>query len=354
MKKKTVSSLATPPDEKKRLIANANRGGMTLVLGAGISIASHVPGWNALAKAVWEERFPDKKSPWSGENNFQSPLTIPQFLPMVFELVFRNMEEEKFKALLKKHLYKSVAYPLRAGISNWSNNSLAIIAEAIVQEFGQDRERGIDSVITLNADDLLEQAVHFVAGIDGQFPIKIDPIKVYARSMHSFVGAPLRQSIPVYHIHGFLPSDREVKYLDSYDHMLIFTDTQYWATSASSFSFANRVMSHALAEGRCVFIGLSMTDINLLRWMGLRSYEEDQDMIAASKAKGFGIQSSVIKKVFDRHYWIRTASDDPTGFLSDFLKWRGISSIEIRDWEGDSFRKLMAACFPAKRKAHKA
>ena len=42
-------------------------------------------------------------------------------------------------------------------------------------------------------------------------------------------------------------------------------------------TFANRILSTALGEGRCVFIGLSMTDINILRWLALRIAMFDLD-----------------------------------------------------------------------------
>src|SRR6476660_7345287 len=94
-----------------------------------------------------------------------------------------------------------------------------------------------------------------------------------AKSCASWPGRhtyPLRgdkfRPIFIYHIHGFLPSNIRSNYggrsgrtfSDYFNHMLVFTDTQYWSTSATALAFANRVMLSALSESRCLFIGLSL------------------------------------------------------------------------------------------------
>ena len=346
MKRNAKAPLNPEPTYKERLIAQTKRGGVTLVVGAGISVARGIPNWNELAQAVWKEAFGARKSPWAEKSISHSPMTIPQFLPIVFELVYRKLGEGPFMDLLRKHLYAGVTYPDTEPGFKKSSETLAVIARLILQEYKRGSLRRIDSIITLNADDLLEQAVHVVDNMR-KMSFFNDIVRVHARSVHSFLGGPKRRAIPIYHIHGFLPSKkRDRLYADAFDHMLIFTDTQYWSMSASSMSFANRIMSHALGEGRCLFIGLSMTDINLLRWMGLGSYEKDRDLIAATKANVSKLQQVTIGKGYERHCWIRPAKDDPSGFLSEFLQLRGVNSVEIKDWKGEGFQQLMKACFP--------
>src|SRR5204863_4742116 len=112
---------------------------------------------------------------------------------------------------------------------------------------------------------------------------------VVTRPTHFAVRDESARPIPVYHIHGFLPSNIASNYggppgrtfSTLYDHMLVFTDAQYWSTSATALAFANRVMLSALSESQCLFIGLSMTDINLLRWLALRTLERDRDLAEA-------------------------------------------------------------------------
>jgi hypothetical protein len=217
--------------------------------------------------------------------------------------------EPAFLEALRSNLYSSkVRYPTDdlAGMRT-SSESLAVIARLIVQEYKRGSRRRIDAVITFNVDDLIEQAVHTVAGFGRKRPPPgKEVVRVVARATHSYLGGPLRRAIPVYHIHGFVPSNHMANYLRHFDHMLVFTDTQYWSTSAGAPTFANRVIASALGEGRCVFVGLSMTDINLLRWLALRTIEKDRDLSEVVRTAYAQMQRGFIDHAFERHFWIRT------------------------------------------------
>src|SRR5262249_17688360 len=157
------------------------------------------------------------------------------FLPIIFELAYRELGEPAFLKALKSNLYSSkVRYPADDLVGmRTSSETLAVIARLIVQEYKRDSRRRIDAVITFNVDDLIEQAVNTVAGLARKMPLPgKDVVRVVARATHSYLGGPLRRAIPVYHIHGFVPSDYTTRYLAHFDHMLVFTDTQYWSTSA--------------------------------------------------------------------------------------------------------------------------
>ena len=90
--------------------------------------------------------------------------------------------------------------------------------------------------------------------------------------------------MPIYHIHGYLPRVRKSG-RDAPD-TLVFTDRQYWDSVASPASFANRVMANALHDSHCVFVGLSMTDVNLMRWLGTHASEVRNDKRSEFVSKG--------------------------------------------------------------------
>ena len=318
------------------------RGSITLVLGAGISMPRGIPNWESLAKQLWEKCFGKRNSPWKCKNG-STPRQISQFLPMVFELVYNELGEDRFLNVLRKELYYNVKYPGDDPKFKKSYESLAVLARLILQEYNR-KFRRIDTIITFNADDFIEQAIYAVAGLKKSSPFT-EIVRVIARATHS--QSNLKRGIPLYHIHGFLPSNHVIKY-SKFDHMLVFTDAQYWSTSASALTFANRIMSSALSEGRCIFIGLSMTDINLLRWMALRNIELNRDIQEIERNQKSGINPEFLHRIFQRHFWIRPASDDPNGFLTKFFNIRGINSVEIKDWTGNSFQKLIEKCFSQK------
>jgi hypothetical protein len=158
--------------------------------------------------------------------------------------------------------------------------------------------------------------------------------------------------------------------------MLVFTDSQYWSTSASAFSFANRIVNTALSESVCVFLGLSMKDINLLRWLALRALDRDRDQLDFERTRllkwlgdrtqgvdsllpavqdflkaGLTSPSRALDTHFRRHFWIRPPLTDPGGFLTDFLYYRGVQAVEIDAWNDSSLQRLISRCFPRKPKA---
>lgn len=340
--------MASPPKTpRERLIAAARRGGITLVLGAGVSVARGLPNWEELARKLWSAAFPDRASPWDSTDEAHSPRHVPQFLPIIFELAARKLGDA-FIPTLQQHLYASARFPSAAAAFEQSDETLAVIARLLVQEYQRTGRRRVDAVITFNVDDLVEQAVALVSG-ETEPDYDNEMVRVVARPTHSFLGGPERRPIPVYHVHGFVPSNHIVRHGQNYDHMLVFTDTQYWATSGSTASFANRILSTALGEGRCVFVGLSMTDINILRWLALRAIERDRDgqqIGRGGDAKQAELQTRFLDLGFRRHFWVRPTSNDPTGFVTEFLGLRGVAGVEIESWGGGDFRALMEACFP--------
>jgi hypothetical protein len=359
------------PKPRNRLVSAAKRGGVTLVIGAGVSLGRRVPDWETLAHRLWDEAFPDQPSPWDAADDARSPRQLPQFLPIIFELAQRKLGDAAFLQALEKHLYAGASFPLGDGRFRHSNESLAVLARLLVQEHKRRNNRRIVAVVTFNVDDFIEQAVDAVVGRARQpgrgigirrlaIPARAavartgpailadprrDVLHMIARATHSYQREPTRP-IPVYHIHGFVPSNYARRYGRFFDHRLVFTDTQYWSTSATATSFANRIIGSALSEGCCVFIGLSMTDINLLRWLALRTIERDQDWSAATAGGAQKWREDSFNNMFDRHFWIRTEASDPSGFISEFLKQRGITSVPLRTWRGTAFRTLMEACFP--------
>jgi hypothetical protein len=117
-------------------------------------------------------------------------------------------------------------------------------------------------------------------------------------------------------------------------------------------------MNAALADSHCVFIGLSMTDPNLLRWLGLRYNEIARDTREQARRIEQAGASSPLSGAFDPdevearigsrlagHFWIRARDDDPTGLLSEFLARRGVEAVEIPSWGDGSFEALFRECF---------
>lgn len=313
----------------ERFVECARQGGITLVLGAGVSLPRGLPTWNGLVRALWDETF--------GDGSMPEPGNVPQFLPLALDLIAQKLGPERFAARLKEVLYAKLEVLDRRALAS-SPETLAVVARLIGQEHSLAGARRLIRIITFNVDDLVERAVWNSA------PRK-RALKPIVRASHHPARGRGEQAIPIYHVHGYLPARDNARWHEGAPDSLVFTDSQYWSSVAAPMSFANRVMAAALHDSRCVFLGSSMTDINLMRWLAVRANELIQDKRAQFADHG-GSMRRAIREAVERHFWIRPDSDDPTGFLSRCLLERGIQSVPIRAWQSNELAELFSRAFP--------
>jgi hypothetical protein len=314
---------------EERFAAGVAGGPVTLVLGAGVSLSRGVPLWGELAAQIWQRA--------TGAALALPPRGHPFELQFAFELAASALERRQPRAGAFAELVRAAIYART--VPGRAADTLGTLAGILRRDHAR-TERQVSRVITFNVDDLLEHDVH------RRRAWKANPIVwPVSRESHSpRRGRARRRPIPVYHIHGFLP-----RFPDSYPgapDTLVFTDAQYWKTVAHPSSFANRVVAHALHDSACVFVGLSMTDVNLIRWLGMRAIAVEADRAAQYAGDDGKIRSST-RQALARHFWIRPDGDDPRGLTSALLERRGVTSVPIDGWGSPAFRRLMLAAFPA-------
>lgn len=307
-------------DPHAHVVKMLQEGGITLVLGAGVSMPRGIPSWPGLVRTMWKEAFGEEPGddvlPASG--NPGHPLTLP--------IAFEHLEEElglaKFRRMMRKLLQGTRAPS--------TGDTLRPIASVIRREQARTHPR-IQRVITFNADDLLERELHDDPDDLRRAPI-IWPIVRESGNVRRERGFGNRPPIPVYHLHGFVPSHERWLWHEEAAESLIFTDAQYWSSVASPSSFANRVMMHALHDSHCVFIGMSMNDINLMRWFALRAAAISGDKAAQyAKKKRSGREARA--RALGRHHWFRKRpAKDASDLIGTHLARRGIRAIDVDDW----------------------
>jgi hypothetical protein len=167
--------------------------------------------------------------------------------------------------------------------------------------------------------------------------------------------------LPIYHLHGFIPKDPSAYQLYHEDGLisdappapesLVFTDEQYFRTVGNPTGFGSRVFQSAL-RGNCVFVGLSMTDINILRWLANDAIERADDFRRLSTEWSGTEAEFTIGEELRRHYWIATgsAADSAAGeadpdLLTITLDRRGVRGIRIPSWSAKEFQDWWRECF---------
>ena len=319
----------TPRDH---LIAAARSSNVTLVLGAGISRGSGLPGWLGLVESLWARHFPGVALPGAE--------SVPLRLQIALELVARKVGDPRFARALRDELYARVKPPTPR-LVRASKASLYAIARAIVAQHSLGQRGRIARIISFNVDDMVELAVNALD--DDEVVLK----PVARASQHPRWADGV---IPIYHLHGFLPHDPKASWHEHAPDTLVFSDAQYWATLASPSSYANRVMSFALHDSHCVFIGMSMTDMNLARWLAVHAGEVEADKVrqfrtrprVRGRADG---PARAVRQALLRHFWLRADSDDPSGFLGQWLAVRGVRAVDIGSWDGPHLSALLNDAF---------
>jgi hypothetical protein len=173
-----------------------------------------------------------------------------------------------------------------------------------------------------------------------------------------------KRAIPIYHVHGFVPKEERGYSFFSTDGgkipnvlpsaSLVFTDEQYWRTVGNPASFAARLFSQALS-GTCVFIGLSMTDINIIRWLALDSIERSDDFrrLGVKWDDNRELEDNVTTELL-RHYWVTTQPRSPAPresidrVVERTLERRGVLTIDIPSWNSPDFHSWWRNCFMPK------
>lgn len=335
---------------------------VTLVLGAGVSCSRGVPAWPALARTLWERVF----SPRERRFTFPEGGKHPFELQIAFEILAHELEhaparrkralEEALASrdsaratplfahgqrgssgdLFLRHLHEALYEHVRAPAPG-QGDTLGAIARHVRAQIERRDRCSIARLLTFNADDLLESEINREPGA----PPLVWPL---ARETHH-PRRDLERCVSVYHLHGYLPrpgrtrEESKTGLWRGAPDGLVFTDLQYWRSLASPMSFGNRVMAHALHDSHCVFVGLSMTDVNVMRWLGLRAVEFERD-----KQSQHGERASAARRASEslaKHYWIRRTSDDPSGTLGTLLERRGVRSIVIEDWTSGELDALL-------------
>ncbi len=321
---------------EEKLKEDIKDGGITLVLGAGINSGSGLPDWNKLLSKLGSVGFEPKEK--------DALSMLKTFEQLGYQKPGGYTKTKNSVASLKQQLYSKYY--------NSKPKPKISTLEVIGQEIIKDRTDGIPKirrVITLNVDSLLEEYILKEGAHSKIYPHPIT--QWYQSAVH------VKNRIDIYHLHGFLPTKqykRKVGHLSDYHdapESLVFGDDEYWDMTSRPSSLPNVVMMNALHDSHCVFIGLSMTDPNIARWLALRANE-----IKASK------RSQKAKKnnfggLLSRHYWIeadpsKSNDDNPEGKLEKtkqfeltkfWLKSRGVRTIRLNKWK--DFSAMFEAVF---------
>lgn len=254
-----------------------SKGDLVLVLGAGASVDYGLPSWNTLlytlmskslmvdaiktsngeaARGVKEK---DQKAMLFAEvfNDLfcPSPLIAGRYLSNAF-----GNSGEAFEREIQKILYNNIE---KAFVS-------PLVKELVQLCAAPGRSPSLDSIISYNFDDILEEAVW-----KASITIPIKPI--FALGQH-----PSSHELPIYHVHGYIPRTGPI----GGDNKITLGEDVYHQQYLDIYNWQNLVQLNKFKEKTCLFIGSSLTDPNQRRLLD----------IAVKQRAGLTCSHYIIKK----------------------------------------------------------
>jgi hypothetical protein len=162
-------------------------------------------------------------------------------------------------------------------LGEYGSTSLFQIAKFLIE--AKEIHRPPDAVMTFNADVLLHslltliqlKATHDKTGIANHADF-------YYKAVHHIVESD-GHKVPIFHVHGSIvpfSGKRDAR------QNLIFQETSYHQVSGSTHSWQQNLFQHYALRDRVVFIGLSMSDPNIRRWLAHTSSVLNNDILNIS------------------------------------------------------------------------
>lgn len=339
-------------------------GAWTLCLGAGIS-RDISPTWFDLARNIVNEIFSSsydgpafgkliEDSGWNldawiqaaANEHLQQGKAPSDFVDLIEGQLYSTIKAKAAGTRIAKDLVRVLNHPTEASKdhviavceffeANFSDCSLLDVTRFLID--AETKEKNPLAVLTFNADTLLETLIYLFqrrAHYLGPGPYG-HPDYPY-RTVQRPNDVP-RKGIPIYHCHGAItPRGPHVsKPRDSRDR-LIFLENEYLRVATTSAAWPESAFLFYAQTTRMVFVGLSMADANIRRWMNSAHIEEKHDL--GLIATGTPVNPA--------HLWVSRKPTDPKleRLKSVALTHLGIRPAWIAGWKhlGEGLNNLAA------------
>lgn len=224
-----------------RLKNDIDNGDLSIVLGAGVSVDYGAASWEALVSSF--EKDVNELISLNFDNQIKSEIGTTDLIHT--QLYKDLLPEDKFYNRIYQSLY-----------SNFTSSKL--IEATTLYEIGSllkrySTKRNI-KVLTYNYDNFFEQYLdkHFS---DVKYNIFFTE------------ECSLNNSVPIYHIHGYLPYGQEID--KNYKKSIKLTEDDYNFLYNSPYSWQIETQLETFRKNNCLFVGCSLTDPNIRRLLKL-------------------------------------------------------------------------------------
>lgn len=296
-------------EQRKNVVAATREsymsGRFSMLLGAGVSSSAGLPDWDTLLNSLFVSMLTEDGVGGKNADSDQissivkrlrqidgpSALMLARYIRKGISADSQS-EQGKFIKAVTEQLY---------GLRNKKHSISSHLIKSIANLCSPTRTGAkVKAVLTYNFDDLLEREIK-ARGLS-------------YRSIFEEVDLASPEELPIYHVHGFLPENRE-EYQNINKATLVFSEEGYHHIYRDAYHWSNLIQLNSLKETSCLMVGLSLTDPNLRRLLEISAKAIDKPRHFAFMKRitynNFSMEgdksvvrapSSVVKRFLDRHH----------------------------------------------------
>ena len=231
--------------EREVRIRKANsafhQGRNTFFIGAGVSMSAGLPSWGNLLLSMLGDALPNECS----------------------KCCYKDLDTDSDNSSIIKGRYLKLLHNTNKDFVDSIRNALlkpVRTPSKLVEALGDAIATGaVNQLITYNYDDLMED----------ELQKRNIPYTTISKS-----GRLTNNTLPIYHVHGYIPVIQTTKSYNVDDVRL--SEDSYHEIYKDSYHWSNVEQLHALSNSTCFFIGLSMKDPNLRRLLDFSTKHGDE------------------------------------------------------------------------------
>ena len=236
-----------------------------LFLGSGCNGACGVQ-WEQLVKNLLEDTLKQRILNKNDYQNLCEEIGREFDTYWIGSLIKELSGENRFKALIRENIYKKfniddfkiycnkqIAKTRKLIRFEFDEKFSTLFLSALLCVLGHTR-----AVVTYNYDSILETAISYIAELCEE-----DIIPNSQHGEEDSQPMALCNQLPIYHVHGFLSHPKSFIKNDSAN--ILLSRDEYISTFIDFKSWETSIQAHLLRKYTCVYIGVSLTDWNMLR-----------------------------------------------------------------------------------------
>ncbi|MGD1820454.1 MAG: SIR2 family protein [Pleomorphochaeta sp.] len=197
------------------------------------------------------------------------------------------------------------------------NLTALILSDIVTDLIGSDIAP--KSILSFNAEPLFFTLLNLYSRK------KLNNSKKYFDSIIGNISSISNKRIPYIFCHGLLPIPGSKRKNSFFPGKLVFSETEYLKLANTSYSWQSTQFLHACSSHHIIFIGLSLSDSNIRRWL---TWVHDNRIKEISELTSDKKESTV-------HYWININPENTNEkrWIENIVSHLGIRLIWIDKWE---------------------